>query len=124
MQSGPAPTSAAPEALGPPSPGSQRTIVSPKSYAVAVALSGVFGFIGIQHFYLGRWIEGLLDVGLTIGWVTCFFLIGEPAYGALFLMADLAHSFIVSIMLMIGTYRDGRGRLVCYPGQKLPDRLA
>jgi len=88
---------------------------------VAVCLAGIFGFVGVQHFYLGRWLEGLLDVGLTIGWVLSFFVWREPVYGALFLVADFGHSFLIFILLLIGGCRDGDGRLVCYPGQKLPD---
>jgi hypothetical protein len=121
MDSGPAPTAAGAEPPAPPAASREET-ASPKSYAIAVALSGIFGFVGVQHFYLGRYVEGAIDVALTIGWVSCFLILGEPVYGLLFLAADLAHSFIVSIMLMIGAYRDGQGRLVCYPGQRLPTR--
>jgi len=41
--------------------------VSPKSYGVAVCLSTIFGVLGIHHFYLGRYLHGLLDVTMTIG---------------------------------------------------------
>ena len=41
---------------------------SPKSYATAVILSTPFGFIGLQHFYLGRWAEALLELGLSAHW--------------------------------------------------------
>jgi hypothetical protein len=91
---------------------------SPKSYATAVALSAVFGFMGIQHLYLGRWAEALLDIALTAAWVSCF-ATGEILYGAAFALADLAHSLVVTIQLLTGNFEDGRGRVVCYPGQKL-----
>jgi hypothetical protein len=94
---------------------------SPRSYATAVALSAVFGFLGVQHFYLGRWGEGLLDLALSAAWVGCF-ATGEMLYGAAFLLADLAHSLVVTIQLLTGNFRDGRGRVVCYPGQKLIQR--
>ncbi len=91
---------------------------SDKSYAMAVVLSAVFGFVGVQHFYLGRWLEGLLDVGLSIGWVAGFAL-GEPVIAIGLLLLDIGHSFVVTIMLLTGSFRDGDGLLVCYPGQKL-----
>ena len=94
---------------------------SPKSYGVAVCLSGIFGYIGIQHFYLGRWFEGALDVGLTIGWISGL-AYGEDVGFCLFLAADILHSLVVTIMLLTGSFRDGDGLLVAYPGQKLPPR--
>ena len=45
----------------------EREVPSSKNYTKAVILSGVFGFMGLQHFYLRRWGEGLLDLGLTPG---------------------------------------------------------
>ncbi len=55
---------------------------SPKDYVVAVALSGVFGILGIQHFYLGRYLEGTCDLGLSI---TGYYFLwnGEVASGSL-----------------------------------------
>jgi TM2 domain-containing membrane protein YozV len=38
---------------------------SDKSYIVAVCLSGIFGYFGIQHFYLGRYIEGFITLPLV-----------------------------------------------------------
>ena len=91
---------------------------SPKSYGTAVALSAVFGFLGIQHFYLGRIGEGLLDLGLSIGWVVAF-ATGHFGLGLLLVLADFGHSFYVSIALLTGNFRDGAGRIVAYPGQRL-----
>jgi hypothetical protein len=91
---------------------------SPKSYGTAVSLSAVFGFLGIQHFYLGRWGEGVLDLALSFAWFACFVL-GEPLLGLVFLGADCIHAFIVTIMLLTGNFRDGDGRIVAYPGQRL-----
>ncbi len=96
---------------------------SPKSYATAVILSFVFGFLGIQHFYLRRWGEALLDVGLSLAWFVCM-VIGEFGWMVLFLVLDFGHSFVVSIQLLTGTFKDGSGRPVCYPGQKLRPRRA
>ncbi len=93
-------------------------IKSEKSYAVAVCLSGIFGVLGIQHFYLGRWVEGSVDMLLSIGWLY-YFIVDKPFVAAIYLGIDLLHSFITTILLLIGNFKDGKGRVVCYPGQKL-----
>lgn len=91
---------------------------SDKSYGIAVALSAVFGVVGIQHFYLGRWLEAFIDLGLAILTIALF-LMGEPMLALLTGAIDAIHTFIVTIMLLTGSFRDGKGRLVCYPGQRL-----
>ncbi len=91
---------------------------SPKDYVVAVALSGVFGILGIQHFYLGRYLEGTCDLGLSItGYY--FLMTGEVGLGILALFIDGIHTIVVTIMLLTGSFRDGDGHRVCYPGQRL-----
>jgi TM2 domain-containing membrane protein YozV len=92
---------------------------SAKSYAHAVILSSLFGWLGVQHFYLGRWGEGLIDVSLTLGWIVAF-ASGEILLGVGFLAADVGHQLWVTIALLTGSFRDGEGRRVCYPGQQLP----
>jgi TM2 domain-containing membrane protein YozV len=94
---------------------------SPRNYAVAVALSSLLGLIGLQHFYLGRWLEGLVDVGLTFGWVWAA-AVGEPLWFGLFLVADIVHAFYTTILLLTGNFTDGDGLRVCYPGQRLGAR--
>ncbi len=91
---------------------------SSKRYATAVVLSSIFGFLGIQHFYLRRPLEGLLDLGLSVGWIWSF-AVGEVLLGVTLLVLDMAHAFVVTIMLLTGNFNDGDGRVVCYPGQKL-----
>ncbi len=99
--------------------------ISPKSYAVAVCLSGIFGVLGIQHFYLGRYLHGLADVGLTIAFVAC--LVGGAvtedvallSLGFALLLADVVHTLVSTIMILTGNFRDGEGRLLCYPGQQV-----
>ena len=91
---------------------------SEKSYGIAVALSAVFGVVGIQHFYLGRWLEAAIDLGLAILTIALF-LMGEPLWALLVGAVDAIHTFIVTIMLLTGSFRDGKGNLVCYPGQRL-----
>jgi TM2 domain-containing membrane protein YozV len=91
---------------------------SQKRYATAVVLSAVFGFVGVQHFYLRRFGEGILDLGLTVAWVYCF-TTAQFLLGVLFLIADFVHALVVTMMLLTGNFRDGDGHVVCYPGQKL-----
>ncbi|MBW2279619.1 MAG: TM2 domain-containing protein [Deltaproteobacteria bacterium] len=90
---------------------------SPKSYTTAVVLSSVLGWMGAQHFYLGRWAEGFLDLGLTLGFVSAF-LTGHPFWGMGLLAVDLAHEGFVTIALLTGNFRDGDGLRVMYPGQR------
>jgi len=91
---------------------------SPKSYVVAVCLSAIFGVVGVQHFYLGRYIEGTIDF-LLFAATLYFFLTGNIALGFAFAAIDGLHTFIVTILLLIGSFNDGSGKRVCYPGQRL-----
>ena len=91
---------------------------SDKSYTIAVCLSAIFGVVGIQHFYLGRYVEATIDLTLFIGTIY-FFVTGQFLLAILVGAADGLHTFIVTIMLLTGSFRDGQGRLVLYPGQKL-----
>jgi TM2 domain-containing membrane protein YozV len=94
---------------------------SPKSYATAVALSSALGFVGLQHFYLGRFGEGLIDLLLTAGWVLAA-ANEQWALFALLLVTDGAHALWATIALLTGNYRDGNGLRVCYPGQRVGPR--
>ncbi len=89
---------------------------SDKSYIVAVSLSGIFGYFGIQHFYFGRYIEGCIDILLTIGWIY-YFAVGQPLIAIIYLGIDLIHTLITTVLLLTGSFKDGKGRTVCYPGQ-------
>ena len=91
---------------------------SKKSYTIAVCLSAVFGIIGVQHFYLGRYFLGLTDLSLSILAVYCF-ISGQFLYALLFLGLDFFHSLIITIRLLTGSFEDGEGFIVCYPGQEL-----
>ena len=64
---------------------------SQKKYATAVILSAMFGFVGIQHFYLGRLGRASLDLGLTAAWICCF-ATAQMQLGAAFLIADGVHA--------------------------------
>lgn len=91
---------------------------SDKSYAIAVCLSGIFGVVGIQHFYLGRYLEALLDLGMFVLTVY-FFFTGQVLLAVGVAVLDGIHTLVVTFMLLTGTFRDGSGKLVCYPGQRL-----
>lgn len=92
--------------------------VSRKSYTIAVCLSGIFGVLGIQHFYLERWVEAILD--FSAFWVAVYlFFTGHILWGVLVALADALHTLIVTILLLTGSFNDGHGKRVCYPGQKL-----
>jgi TM2 domain-containing membrane protein YozV len=91
---------------------------SSRSYAVAVCLAGIFGTLGIHHFYLGRWLHGMIDVGMLL-WAVFLIATGQVFWGIVVFGADFIHSLIVTIMLMTGAYRDGEGKVVAYPGQTL-----
>ena len=106
-----------------PPPGTSRSAPevrtpSTKNYVVAVSLSAIFGVLGVHHFYLGRHLEGLLDLGLAL-LTLWLYLTGHPGWALLVFAVDSLHTFIVTIMLLTGSIRDGRGHLVCYPGQRL-----
>ena len=98
--------------------GARQEEISPKRYGIAVVLSAAVGWIGLQHFYLGRYGEGLLDVALTVGWIAAL-VYGEILLFAVLLLADFAHATVSTILLLIGQLNDGEGRRVCYPGQQL-----
>lgn len=93
-------------------------IPSEKSYATAVCLSGIFGILGIHHFYLGRYLMGIID--LTFSFLALYFFLTGRWMMALFLISvDYIHTVIITIVLLVGAYKDGDGRLVTYPGQTL-----
>tara|TARA_B100001059_G_C17393238_1_gene360130 strand:+ start:168 stop:467 length:300 start_codon:yes stop_codon:yes gene_type:complete len=93
---------------------------SPKKYVTAVCLSGIFGLLGMHHFYLGRWFHGIADFSMTIaGFI--FIGTGFDLIGILILGIDVIHTFIVTILLLVGAYKDGEGNVVTYPGQNLKE---
>ena len=95
---------------------------SKKSYGTAVCFSGVFGLLGIQHFYLGRYLLGFFDLGLSFG-AFAFIYLSDSTQGVIFgiflLAIDVLHSVYVLVKLLAGEYEDGEGHLVMYPGQKI-----
>lgn len=94
---------------------------STKSYAIAVSLSAIFGVVGIHHFYLGRYIEGIIDFSLFVASLY-FYFNGQFMWAIIIFIIDSLHTFIITIMLLTGSFKDGKGRVICYPGQKLKSR--
>jgi TM2 domain-containing membrane protein YozV len=74
--------------------------------------------MGIHHFYLGRYIEGLIDLSLFIATIY-FYINGHLFWAIAFGIVDGIHTFIITIMLLTGSFKDGEGKYVCYPGQRL-----
>lgn len=91
---------------------------SEKSYTIAVSLSAIFGVIGVHHFYLGRYLEGLIDFGLFVA-TLYFYLTGQLVWALAFLAVDYLHTLTITILLLTGSFRDGKGKTICYPGQQL-----
>ena len=86
---------------------------SSKSYIVSVCLVGVFGTLGVHHFYLGRWGHGVFDFGLVIMTVGFFFIFWPLS--VVTLMLDVIHTVYFMYKLIVGEYRDGAGRFVSIP---------
>lgn len=91
---------------------------SEKSYIVAVCLSGIFGVMGIHHFYIGRYIEGTIDFSLFVA-TLYFWYSGQVGLAVACFLIDGLHTFIITIMLLTGSFKDGKGKYICYPGQRL-----
>jgi TM2 domain-containing membrane protein YozV len=86
---------------------------SSKSYVLSVCLVGVFGTLGVHHFYLGRWFHGVFDLSLVVMTVI-FFIIYWPLAVAT-LVLDVIHTVYFMYKLIVGEYRDGAGRFVGIP---------
>lgn len=84
---------------------------SPKSYGTAVTLCGLFGTLGIHHFYLEDWWHGFADLGLFVLMVT-FFIQGYDGLALLVLLLDGLHTIVIFYYLIIEKWRDGHGRPV------------
>ncbi|MBU2983541.1 TM2 domain-containing protein [Lentibacter algarum] len=84
---------------------------SPKSYGLAVILCGIFGVVGVHHFYLGNIIHGCVDFGLFVIAILLF-VNGQEGLGMLVLLADALHTIIVFYALITEQARDSLGRVV------------
>jgi TM2 domain-containing membrane protein YozV len=93
---------------------------SDKSFVLSVVLAGVFRILGVHHFYVGRISHGLFDLSLSIvGFSLLMLGFIEPrdsyvAIGVLILLGDYMHSAYFIYRLIVGTYSDGKGRLISF----------
>lgn len=81
------------------------------NYGTAVILCGVFGVLGIHHFYMRNYVHGMVDLGLFLLFVTLM-IGGSDGLALLVLLVDGLHSLIVFYLLITEQARDGDGRLV------------
>lgn len=88
-----------------------ETEKSPKSYGVAVSLCGIFGVLGVHHFYLGDYLHGFADLGLFI-FAIVMFSQGYVGVATLALLLDGLHSIVIFYYLIVEKWRDGQGRPV------------
>ncbi len=84
---------------------------STANYGTAVILCGVFGVIGLHHFYLRNYLHGFVDLGLFVLFIVLL-MEGRPGFAYMVLMVDALHTIIVFYRLITEQARDGDGRLV------------
>ncbi len=84
---------------------------SPKSYGIAVILCGVFGTLGVHHFYLEDWWHGLADVMLVV-LAIAFLLQGFALLFIVTILIDAVHTITIFYLLIVEKWRDGAGRRV------------
>jgi hypothetical protein len=92
---------------------SDEVSISNKSYGVAVTLCGIFGTLGVHHFYIGNWLHGVIDLALFIAFIILI-INGPLALSLLFLGIDVVHTLFVFYKLIIGNQHDGHGRLITW----------
>ena len=90
---------------------SDEISISKKSYGVAVTLCGIFGTLGVHHFYIGNWLHGLIDLALFIAFLMLI-MNGSVGLGLFVLSIDVLHTLFVFYKLIIGNQRDGNDRLI------------
>lgn len=97
--------------------------LSEKKFGTAMVLCGVFGVVGVHHFYLGNVFHGLIDLGLFLASILLYVVAGATdspelaGLAALLIVIDAIHSLVMMYRLIVGKAKDGRGRIVAYPGQ-------
>ena len=87
--------------------------ISNKSYGVAVTLCGIFGTLGVHHFYIGNWLHGLIDLALFIAFIILI-MNGSLGLGLLVLGIDVLHTLFVFYKLITGNQNDRHGRLITW----------
>lgn len=90
---------------------------SPKSYGIAVGLCGIFGTLGIHHFYLKDYLHGVAD--LVLFTATIYFLVNDDlAFFLLALAMDLIHTTTVFYLLIVEKWRDAMAAPYCSPDMR------
>lgn len=79
-----------------------------------MALCGIFGTLGIHHFYLKDYAHGVADLVLFTATIY-FFVNDDIALFFLALVMDLFHTTAVFFLLIVEKWRDGDGRPVLLP---------
>lgn len=82
--------------------------VSERSYGISIALCGVFGILGIHHFYLGNYWHGLADIGLVVLAIWCL-TTGNEGLALVTILVDSAHTLVAFYLLIVEKWRDGDG---------------
>ncbi len=88
---------------------------SSKSYGIAVSLCGVFGILGVHHFYIGNILHGIFDLGLFI--LAMIFISQDESIGVILLLIDIAHTIFVFYKLITEKQKDGHGKLIIHSAQ-------
>ena len=86
--------------------------VSRKKYGVAVGLCGVFGMLGIHHFYIGNILHGVFDLSLLIIGIVLFSTSEYGGLGALLLVIDFIHTAVVFFRLITESQKDSYGKII------------
>jgi TM2 domain-containing membrane protein YozV len=74
-------------------------------------LCGIFGVLGIHHFYLGNMLHGLVDLSLLV-LAVIMFASGFDGIGIVLFIVDAVHTIVVFYLLITEQQRDSAGRLV------------
>lgn len=61
---------------------------------------------------------GLLDFCLFLCTILLYFT-NQILIGGVLFTIDVTHTIIVTYLLLTGQYKDGKGNLIIFPGQKL-----
>jgi TM2 domain-containing membrane protein YozV len=84
---------------------------SSANYGTAIILCGIFGVIGIHHFYLRNFLHGIIDLGMFL--LFLFLMMdGREGLAYMVLLTDAVHTVFVFYLLITEQARDGSGRLV------------
>ncbi len=92
--------------------------ISDKSYTTTVILCGIFGMLGIHHFYINNYAHGIFDLSLFILGFSLFYSATFPIVGIVLIVIDFLHTCVVTYMLITEAQLDGDGKLITYKNRK------